>query len=212
LTVIYNFCSQKNCADGATPSALVLRTNGNFYGTTDAGGANNNGTFCPNVGCGTVFEITPAGKLTTLYNFCAQTNCADGVNPSRLVQATNGNFFGVTANGGIDNGDQGCPLGCGTVFEITPKGKLTTIHSFCSETNCTDGELPQAGLVQASNGNFFGVTFYGSNIGVGNVFEITAGGSLTNLHCPRGNILQRPAGGTGRRPVARAQLPARDLR
>jgi len=185
LIVIYNFCSQKNCVDGATPSPLVLGANGNFYGTTDAGGANNNSMFCPNVGCGTVFEITPAGKLTTLYSFCAQTNCADGDDPSRLVQATNGNFYGVGASGGIDNHDAGCPLGCGTVFEITPKGGLTTVYSFCTQPNCADGEFPQSGLVQATNGSFYGVTLYGGT-GLGNVFEVTANGTLTNLHsfCP----------------------------
>jgi uncharacterized repeat protein (TIGR03803 family) len=185
LTTLYNFCSQKNCADGATPSALVLGTNGNFYGTTDAGGGINNSSFCPYGGCGTVFEITPAGTLTTLYNFCAEQNCADGVSPSRLVQATNGSFYGVAAAGGIDNGDAGCPLGCGTVFRITPKGALTIVYSFCTQTNCADGETPQAGLVQATNGNFYGVTFYGGT-GWGNVFEVTAGGRLTSLHsfCP----------------------------
>jgi uncharacterized repeat protein (TIGR03803 family) len=149
LTTLYNFCAQNNCADGATPSALALGTNGNFYGTTDADGSNTNG-LCQNVGssgCGTVFEITPAGKLTTLYNFCAQSNCADGFVPSRLVQATDGDFYGVNAIGGIEDGDAGCPNGCGTVFAITPKGKLTTVYSFCSQTNCVDGDFPQSGLV-----------------------------------------------------------------
>jgi uncharacterized repeat protein (TIGR03803 family) len=61
------------------------------------------------------------------------------------VQAANGNFYGITQEGG-SNGD-------GTVFEITPAGKLTTLYNFCSQTNCTDGRLPQI-LMQAANGNF----------------------------------------------------------
>jgi uncharacterized repeat protein (TIGR03803 family) len=184
LTILYNFCSQTNCTDGATPVALMLGANGNFYGTTAAGGAHNDAHFCGS-GCGTVFEITPAGKLSTIYNFCAQTGCADGVYPNQLVQATNGNFYGVTVLGGIANGDFGCPWGCGTVFEITPKGKLTPVYSFCTQTACNDGNGPQ-GLVQATNGNFYGVTVSGGTTGVGNVFEITAGGKFTNLHsfCP----------------------------
>jgi len=181
LTTIYNFCSQKNCADRAVPSALVLGANGNLYGTTASGGANN-ADICAGGGvggCGTFFEITPAGKLTTLHSFCAQQNCADG-SAFTLVQATNGNFYGA-GGGGNQNGDAGCPTGCGTIVEITPKGKLTTVYSFCPGTSCTDGEFPQS-VMQASNGNFYGVTLYGGTIGWGAVFELTPAGKLTVLY------------------------------
>ena len=107
--------------DGEQPeAALVQATNGNLYGTTSAGGAN---------GGGTIFKITPRGKLTTVYNFCSQTNCADGQNANALVQATDGNFYGTTISGG-DNGG-------GTVFRFS-RGKLTTLYNFCSQTNCAD--------------------------------------------------------------------------
>jgi len=182
LTTIYNFCSQKQCADGATPSALVLGTNGNFYGTTLSGGANNV-DICQGSGCGTFFEITPEGNLTTLLSFCAQQNCADGT-AYTLVQAINGNFYGA-GGGGISNHNAGCPTGCGTIVEITPKGKLTTLYSFCPGTTCTDGQFPQS-VMQASNGRFYGVTHSGGTTGLGNVFKLTADGKLTNLHsfCP----------------------------
>jgi uncharacterized repeat protein (TIGR03803 family) len=167
LTTLYSFCSQTSCTDGELPYAgLVQATNGNFYGTTLAGGAN---------GKGTVFEITAAGTLTTLYSFCSQPSCADGELPyAGLVQATNGNFYGTTPFGGAKLG--------GTVFEITPQGKLTTLYSFCSQTSCTDGQSPYAGLVQAIDRNLYGTTYEGGANTDGTVFEITLAGKLTTLY------------------------------
>src|SRR5215467_11679163 len=77
--------------NGATPlyGALVQGADGLLYGTTLYGGANNHGT---------VFKLTTAGMLTTLYSFCALANCADGAEPyAGLVLATDGNFYGTTA-------------------------------------------------------------------------------------------------------------------
>ena len=171
LTTLYNFCAQASCADGEYPqAALVQATNGHFYGTTYQGGTNN---------AGTVFEITAGGKLTTLYNFCAQASCVDGEYPqAALVQATNGHFYGTTYQGGTNN--------YGTVFEITAAGKLTTLYSFCAQESCADGSYPYAGLVQATNGRFYGTTYQGGVAKFGNnygtVFEITAGGKLTTLY------------------------------
>jgi uncharacterized repeat protein (TIGR03803 family) len=188
LTTIYNFCSQANCTDGAGPDALLsLGNNGNFYGTTNYGGANNSQFYCNAAGCGTVFEITPGGKLTTLYNFCAQSGCSDGVNPAGVIQAANGNLYGTAFSGGANNG---CGIGgCGTFFELTPTGKLTTLYSFCAQTNCADGSSPVSGVVQATNGNFYGTTAGGGAYKEGTVFEITPAGKLTTLHsfCAQSN-------------------------
>lgn len=177
LTTIYSFCAKSGCTDGAGPVAgLVLGNNGNFYGTTSVGGAN---------GDGTVFEITPGGVLTTLYSFCAVSGCADGAKPDGgLVFATNGNLYGTTAYDGANH--------AGTVFEITPTGTLTTLYSFCSQSACSDGENPQAGLLQASNGNLYGTTFNGGASLHGTVFEITPGGKLTTLHSFNGTDGQFP--------------------
>jgi uncharacterized repeat protein (TIGR03803 family) len=178
LAPLYSFCSQKNCTDGAIPWArLVQATDTNLYGTTSAGGtAVCNGAIGP--GCGTVFKLTVGGSLTRLHSFTG----SDGAYPyGTLIQATNGNFYGTTSEGGAN--------GFGTIFKITPGGTLTTLHSF----NGTDGAFPYGGLVQASNGNFYGTTSglvipgggpscTGSGIGRGTVFEITAGGMLTTLH------------------------------
>jgi uncharacterized repeat protein (TIGR03803 family) len=173
LTTLYNFCSQSGCADGTNPdAALVEATNGDFYGTTGRGGANNN---CGG-GCGTVFTITPSGTLTTLYSFCLQSGCADGKYPlAGLVQAADGKLYGTTYYGGANSR--------GTLFEITPNGALTILYTFCSQSGCADGKYPLAGLVQATNGMFYGTTSDGgANAYYGTVFKINPSGKLTTLH------------------------------
>jgi uncharacterized repeat protein (TIGR03803 family) len=176
LTTLYSFCLQGgNCTDGANPdSGLVQATDGKFYGTAQGGGVND---------LGTVFKITPSGKLTTLYSFCSQggDNCTDGEDPvAALIQSTDGNFYGTTFSGGANCLSEG---GCGTVFQITPSGTLTTIYSFCSQggDSCTDGEYPN-GLVQGTDGNFYGTAqIGGANFDSGTVFQITPTGTLTTL-------------------------------
>jgi uncharacterized repeat protein (TIGR03803 family) len=148
LTTLYDFSG----TDGAAPfGALVQSADGNFYGTTQAGGTNN---------AGTVFKITPQGALTVLHSFETTENYDA---PNGLVQGTDGNFYGTTSN---------------TVFKVTPAGMLTTLHTF----NGTDGQQSRAGLVQASDGNFYGTTEYGGSHGDGTVFKITPAGAFTSLH------------------------------
>src|SRR5271166_1837884 len=187
LTTLVSF----DGTNGAGPqSYLIQGSDGNFYGTTMYGGANDAPAcdFGILVGCGTVFKITPGGTLTTLYSFCAQSNCTDGANPyGGLVQATDGNFYGTTYQGGAVANCGGI-FGCGTVFKITPGGTLTTLYSFCAQSNCTDGVYPYAGLVQATDGNFYGTAWGGGASsaycpnGCGTVFKITSAGTLTTLH------------------------------
>jgi uncharacterized repeat protein (TIGR03803 family) len=183
LTTLYAFSS----GDGASPfGTLVLGTDGNFYGTTVGGGHNSN---CDGLDtCGTVFKITPAGVLTTLYNFCSQAHCTDGIEPyAGLVQGADGNFYGTTWMGGT-NCVPGLNGGCGTVFKITPDGTFTSLYSFCTQANCTDGKNPYYGsLVQASDGNLYGSTWLGGTAtrcpnGCGTIFRITTGGSFTTVH------------------------------
>lgn len=99
-------------------------------------------------------KMAPAGALTTLHSFCSQANCTDdGGTPPSLIQASNGNIYGVAIIGGAS--DTGCiGYGCGTVFEVTPGGNLTTIYNFCTKTGCLDGSSP-SGLAQAIDGNFY---------------------------------------------------------
>jgi len=163
-TVLYSFCAQPNCTDGGNPSAsLILDAAGNLYGTTDYGG-----TYCPQ-GCGTVFELTPAGRETVLYSFCAQPNCTDGAYPSAsLIFDAAGNLYGTTRGGGT--------YGYGTVFELTPEANggwmENVLHSF--NDNGTDGSTPEAGLIFDAAGNLYGTTQYGGvYYNGGTVFELT---------------------------------------
>jgi len=167
FTTLVNF----DGTNGADPSGTLIQANdGNFYGTTAAGG-NQNWPCGIDGSCGTVFRITTGGRLTTLYSFCPQYGCVDGDAPyGALVQATDGNFYGTTTGGGA---------GSGTVFKITPAGALTTLYSFCSEPDCADGATPYAGLVQGTDGALYGTTRYGggtSCVDCGTVFKITPGG------------------------------------
>jgi uncharacterized repeat protein (TIGR03803 family) len=178
LTTLYSFCAQANCADGSNPvSTVVQATDGDFYGTTVAGGNSQ----CLANGCGTVFKISRAGKFTTLYEFCSQTNCADGANPyAGLIQGSDSNLYGASQFGGINGG--------GTVFKITSKGTLTTLYSFCAQTNCTDGAYPQGTLAQATDGVLYGTTYNGGDngtacqYGCGTLFKVTLQGALTTLY------------------------------
>ncbi len=213
-TTLYSFCSQTNstglCLDGSVPTGLVLAGNGNFYGTTYAGGANNYGT---------VFELTTGGKLTTIYNFCSAFNCPDGEEPYGLIQGANGNFFGVTYRGGgvfeitstgkltvvhtfvgtdgsgtfspplqANNGNLygiapgGGSGNGGTLYEITPTGQFTVLYNFCSLSNCLDGDLPQASLIQATDGNLYGTTSEGGTNNAGTIFKVTLTGQLNKLY------------------------------
>jgi uncharacterized repeat protein (TIGR03803 family) len=168
LTAFYNFCSQFNgttCLDGASPyGGVVQATDGYFYGTTFGSGAYD---------AGTVFEISPAGTLTTLHTFCSQSNCTDGSGPvGGVVQATDGNVYGTTEGGGAYN--------AGTIFEvITSTGEFSTLYSFCSQSGCPDGQYPEAGLMQDTNGTIFGTTYVGGTNcilpGCGSVFSLSVG-------------------------------------
>ncbi len=158
--------------NGSYPQgALVQGADGNSYGTTTNGG---NLSECGGGGCGTVFKISSAGEFTTLYSFCSLANCADGEFPiGALIQATDGNFYGTTTAGGTSSNSNCSSVTCGTVFQITPAGKLTTLHSF----NYTDGTSPYDGVMQATNGVFYGTTSLGGpgNTTSGTIFSLSMG-------------------------------------
>ena len=182
-SIIYSFTG--GTTDGVQPvGSLIQGGDGNFYGVTASGGTS---------GDGVAFRITPAGTETVLYSFVG--GVTDGSHPSGgLIQASDGNFYGVTASGGT-NGD-------GVAFKITPDGTETVLYSFAG--GATDGSGPSGGLIQASDGNFYGVTAFGGANGDGVAFKITPGGTETALYSfaggatdgsdPSGSLIQASDG------------------
>jgi len=164
-TTVYRLCSQKGCLDGYDPNGVTFDFVGDMFGTTDGGGAHDEGT---------VFEITAAGTFRKLHDFCAAANCADGLMPGALLLGKDGNFYGTTKAGGRHQ--------AGTVFRITPTGTFTTLYSFCPAKDCPDGKQPNAALVQAKDGNFYGTTLLGGAHTEGTVFQMTPAGAVKTLH------------------------------
>jgi uncharacterized repeat protein (TIGR03803 family) len=227
LTTLYSFCSLASCADGSGPEGqLAEDAAGNIYGTANEGGAGNFGTvfkfstkgvlttlhsfsgsdgeypeggliaasgvfygtaeYGGANGDGTIFKITTAGVETTLHSFTG----SDGYNPRGWLVDVASTFYGTTEYGGANNE--------GSVFKMTSAGVVTTLYSFCSLASCADGSVVTAGLMQATDGNLYGVTDIGGANNDGTIYELTLKGVLTTLHSfdstdgygPQGTVLQ----------------------
>jgi uncharacterized repeat protein (TIGR03803 family) len=166
LAVLHTFTGGM---DGAMPSALVLASDGAFYGTTYGGGSADRGT---------VFKLDPQGTFTSLHSFTGGFGGAgtDGAHPrAPLIQATDGNFYGTTSGtvgggfGAIDS----------AIFRMTPDGSVTVVHQFGGAEGTSPGA---AALLQGADGNFYGTTTLGGASGHGAVFRMTGGGLVTALH------------------------------
>jgi uncharacterized repeat protein (TIGR03803 family) len=181
LKVLYTFTGG---ADGGFPqSSLIEDAAGNLYGTAELGG---NLDCAPPGGCGTVFELTTAGKLIVLHTFVGGT---DGASPyAALLMDAAGNLYGTTSAGG---GAKGCfGNGCGTVFKIDPKGNETVLYRF---QGGADGGLPYSTLIMDTAGKFYGTTQAGGDLscglgstGCGTVFKMTKTGKETVLYSFKG--------------------------
>ena len=172
-TVLYSFCAQggTNCSDGLQPVAgLIIDAARHLYGTTQGGGAHNDGA---------VFELTPNAARTkwtetALYSFCTQggTNCTDGNGPAAgLIIDSAGHLYGTTYGGGAHNQ--------GTVFELRPNAAKTqwtetVLYSFCAQgvPNCTDGAYSSGRLIMDRAGHLYGTTPGGGAHNEGTVFEL----------------------------------------
>jgi len=166
LTTLYGFCPSSPfpyCPDGVNPNSLILGADGNFYGTTDWSFPNS-----------TVFRITPAGALSTL-----DTNL---YYPNQLFQASNGNIYGTSQQGGyftsptLCNPDPEGASGCGALFKIAPNGTLTQLYAFKDHS---DGAYPMAGVVEGSDGAIYGTTSSSGTGGQGTIFRWSNAGLET---------------------------------
>jgi len=168
FTVLYSWpsCWSGDYNDSVLPGPLTLGTDGNFYGETTGGPG---GSTCPNQ-YGSVFKITPEGTFTTLHVFQGSSS-NDGEYPSGpLTLGANGNFYGTTQLGG-NIGQNG-----GTVYEITPKGKVKLLYSF------TNTYEPLAGVTQGDDGKFYGTTSENGTYSEGTIFQLTTAGKIAYLH------------------------------
>lgn len=181
-TILHSFAGPLDGGgDGVYPYAgVILDAEGNLYGATAGGGT---------YGAGTVYELDSAGNETLLYSFTGES---DGASPSSvLLFDPQGNLYGTTRRGGNLNCEGGD--GCGVVFELSPQqdGSWTdaTLYTFCSVSNCTDGQEPIAGpLVRDTTGNLYGTTYFGgayrncNGDGCGAVFKLDTNEKETVLH------------------------------
>jgi uncharacterized repeat protein (TIGR03803 family) len=165
FSTIYSFAENPDGSlpFGAAPTSLVEGTDGFLYGTTLVDGAN---------GLGTVFKLSKAGVIMDLHDFCATLQCSDGSNPSFLMQASDGNFYGAT-------GPNNPPTS--VIFRITPTEDFTVLHTFVLKKDGTG----VFGMLQAPDGNFYGTTVAGSEIQgqvFNSVFRMSPAGTYKILH------------------------------
>ncbi len=181
--------------DGGQPylGALALGSDGNFYGTTSRGGANQRGV---------LFMMTPAGLVTVLHAFAG--GAADGSTPRGSVMfASDGNLYGTTLCGGANEIPSAC---AGTVYRYSATAGLRVLHSFDAGSGVGAGYAPQATLTEL-NGFLYGTTSLGGDAGAGTVFRLPLdGGALATLHTFGGGVGAIAPNGDGRAPTGRLVL------
>lgn len=167
LTNLVNFTGTTGANPGATASSpLLLASDGNYYGTTAAGGTNN---------VGTLYRVTSAGAHQVLVNM----ETATGSSPTGpLVEGADGHLYGATSSGGTFN--------VGAVFRVTKAGTFTSLASFTTSSGALVGQAPNAGLYAGPDGHFYGVTTMGGISGLGTVFRVNNDGSVQSLHTFQG--------------------------
>ena len=172
ITILHSFGDGSVANDGAFPTQGLLQgPDGNFYGMTASGGVGGGSS-----GFGAVYKITPQGQVTILHRFNDGSVPYDGELPAGdLILGLDGNYYGMTQHGGSNPTLQDFGTGEGTLFRITPQGAITILHSFADGSVLSDGQSPLAGLIQGSDGTFYGTTNLGGSNGSGIVFKFAPG-------------------------------------
>ncbi len=158
VTPVYEFTGSPD-DNYRYPQSVIQGSDGNFYGITSGSHSSS----------GMVFKVTPQGKLTKLHEFAGYPT--EGQTPvGSLIQASDGNFYGATHQGGTDDE--------GTIYKMTPAGVVTILHSFQG----SDGRIPSSGPVQGTDGNFYGETYGGGTYGGGVLYQVTSSGAYNVIN------------------------------
>ena len=176
FSVLHTF---KGAPDGGNPTAsLILDSGGNLLGTAENGGA----VDCLYDGCGVVFKLDASGSETILHRFKKGPLGGGALPRGSLLQDAQGNLYGTTFGGGKVN----CRSpGCGAVFKLNKSGKETVLWYF---NDVKHGDRPAGGLVQDSDGNFYGTASGGLCDGCGALFAISPTNQYSILHFFRGGF------------------------
>ena len=185
LSQLYGFACSPYCTSGREPDALILASDGNFYGVTEVSATSNGGA-----GGGTVFKLTPAGQVTVVYNFPENSTTGFypyGYNQAGIAEGSDGLLYGIASSGGPNS------VSAGTLWRVHKDGTgFQVLEYYC--TSCSTGGFPNS-IVAGSDGNIYGTTGYGGvfpktgiceSLGCGVVFKLTTSGAYTVLHAFNG--------------------------
>jgi uncharacterized repeat protein (TIGR03803 family) len=182
---IFSFNSDQSQGVGIF-DPLIQGADGNLYGTAQSGGVS---------ACGTLFELSTSGVLLQLYSFPCGAGGWDPI--GSLMQASDGNIYGVTEVGGITNPQ--CAEGCGTIFKFSG-GTVSVVYSFSGPHG--DGQSPITGLTEGTDGNLYGTTALGGSFKEGSLYQLSLSGQYRLLYSfnsrygrwPYGSLLQHTNG------------------
>lgn len=187
FSIVHTFADSP---DGAIPGRMIFGPDGSIYGLTASGGKKSGGT---------VYRVDTAGNYKIIHNF---DSTKDGAGPNFLLLGKDGNFYGTASTGGVPQPDCQLNESHGTLFRMTPEGKVTRLHTFCEEI---DGSVPNS-VTEGADGFLYGTAKEdgpnGQNLGAGTFWRATYSGKLRLLHVftqypepaePNG-VLQAPDG------------------
>jgi uncharacterized repeat protein (TIGR03803 family) len=186
FSLLYTF---RGGTDGAVPEGFLTLHGAAVYGATQGGGVTAN---CGGFGCGVLFAVsTTTGTEKPLFAF---TGGSDGGGPmSQVLFDKVGNLYGTAFSGGNAACSNNGSVGCGVLFQLSPSGAQTVLHTFQGAPN--DGANPTWGLTLDASGNTFGTTIYGGNANLGTVFEFSSIGRVSSVHSFTGPDGQYPQSG-----------------